>query len=245
MKGSRFPITQNPIGHSLSSLFSRHRGAQRFTGLVRPIGIEFGIVKPFNPEVDDSGAFWMYHAGIDFAVTAGADVFVSHDGTVAAGTDSSLGDYVVGANDVLLWVSFVLKQCRKLNLLSDNDSLFSYDSRLTSLACACGCQQADLAPLLGGIAAQVISGPAGTTLYAPVTSLLSAAGSSVTAGAVLGKTTAAGFLHFTYTPNGDAFVMAAAVDPNPCFCELLFGLCRAGTDSSSPWANWDGMWLQV
>jgi hypothetical protein len=28
MKGSRFPITQNPLGHSLSS---RHRGAQRFT----------------------------------------------------------------------------------------------------------------------------------------------------------------------------------------------------------------------
>jgi hypothetical protein len=71
----------------------------------------------------------------------------------------------------------------------------------------------------GCVVLQVISGHAGATLYALVTSLLSAAGSSVTAGAALGKTTAAGFLHFTYTPNEDAFVMAAAVDPNPCFCE--------------------------
>jgi hypothetical protein len=31
MKGSRFPITQNSVGHSLSSLSSRHRGAQRFS----------------------------------------------------------------------------------------------------------------------------------------------------------------------------------------------------------------------
>jgi hypothetical protein len=33
MKGSRFPITQNSVGHSLSSLSSRHRGAQRSNGL--------------------------------------------------------------------------------------------------------------------------------------------------------------------------------------------------------------------
>jgi hypothetical protein len=72
------------------------------SGLVRPVGIEFGIVKPFNSEVDDSGAFWKYHAGIDFTVSAGADV--SHDGTVAAaGTDSSLGDYVVSCDDGSLW----------------------------------------------------------------------------------------------------------------------------------------------
>ena len=67
---------------------------------------------------------------------------------------------------------------------------------------------------------QVISGSAGTTLYAPITSLLKLPGSSVTAGSVLGKTTDAGFLHFTYTPDGGAFAVATAVDPNPCFCKL-------------------------
>lgn len=56
-------------------------------------------------------------------------------------------------------------------------------------------------------------------MYAPLASVTAAVGSTVTAGSVLGKTTADGYLHFVYTPNGGAFVMATAVDPNPCFCE--------------------------
>jgi hypothetical protein len=68
-------------------------------------------------------------------------------------------------------------------------------------------------------ALQVISGSAGSTMYAPITALTGAPGAAVTAGAVLGKAGAGGFLHFAYTPKGDAFAMATAVDPNPCFRE--------------------------
>ena len=74
---------------------------------------------------------------------------------------------------------------------------------------------------------QVISGSAGTTLYAPITSLKAAPGSRVTAGSVLGQTTAAGYLYFTYAPKGDAFAMSTAVDPNPCFCKYLVVARRA------------------
>jgi len=44
----------------------------------------------------------MYHAGIDFAVPAGVDVFVSHDGLVATtGSDPNFGNYVVSAGNRL------------------------------------------------------------------------------------------------------------------------------------------------
>lgn len=71
------------------------------SALVRPVSIEYGILKPFNPELDGAGD-WQYHAGIDFAVPADINIFVSHDGFIAtAGNDPSLGNYVVS----LAWQS--------------------------------------------------------------------------------------------------------------------------------------------
>lgn len=82
------------------------------------------------------------------------------------------------------------------------------------LRCACA-----------NLLSQVISGSAGATVYSPITAALFVPGSSVSAGSVLGKTTTDGYLHFTYTPNGGAFAVSTAVDPNPCFCKCnpVFG----------------------
>lgn len=62
----------------------------------------------------------------------------------------------------------------------------------------------------------VLRGSAGATLYAPVAGS-PAEGTSVAAGAVIGSTTAAGFVHFQYAPEGEVFSVAIAVDPVPCF----------------------------
>jgi hypothetical protein len=66
---------------------------------------------------------------------------------------------------------------------------------------------------------QVLSGSAGSTVYAPITAVVGAQGASVIGGTVLGKAGSTGYLHFSYTPKGDAFVVNAAVDPMPCFCK--------------------------
>ena len=56
-------------------------------------------------------------------------------------------------------------------------------------------------------------------MYAPITDVTAAVGASIKAGEVLGKATSDGYLHYTYTPKGEAFVVATAVDPAPCFRE--------------------------
>lgn len=66
---------------------------------------------------------------------------------------------------------------------------------------------------------QILSGSAGTTMYATITGLTAGLGASVAGGTVLGMTGSAGYLNFSYTPKGEAFVVHAAVDPNPCFCK--------------------------
>lgn len=60
-------------------------------------------------------------------------------------------------------------------------------------------------------------------MYAPITGMTAGLGASVTGGTVLGKTGPAGYLHFSYTPKGEAFVVHAAVDPNPCFRKSFMG----------------------
>lgn len=90
-------VSDSSVGAASTSASANNTSAYcAGSALVRPVGIDYSILKPFNLEADEVGD-WSYHAGIDFAVPVGVDVRVAHDGVIAsAGTDPSLGAYVVG-----------------------------------------------------------------------------------------------------------------------------------------------------